>query len=207
MDKANTISSTKEKEKMEKRRNQLVKGAVSLFKEKGFHRTTNGDIAEASGVSTGTLYEYIHAKEEILFLVCDSIYDRVEERVSPITLEKSSAPENLETAIRAYFEIMDEMQDEVVVMYQEMKSLPKDARNYVLKKERKMTDMFEAIIKTNTEKALPETEVLLIANNIFVQGQMWAFRRWMLQKDFSLETYTDLQIKHLLNGLRAAADQ
>ena len=55
----------------------MIKGAVTLFKEKGFHRTTTREIAKAAGFSIGTLYEYIRTKEDILYLVCDSIYDEV----------------------------------------------------------------------------------------------------------------------------------
>lgn len=201
MDKSNTISSNSDKGMAEKRKTQLIKGAVTLFKDKGFHRTATSEIAKFSGVSTGTLYEYIKSKEDILFLVCDSIYDRVYENMQPMIKEKKPSLSNLEKAIRNYFQIVDDMQDEVVVMYQELKSLPKEARHYVLKKENDMIEMLEAVIINNTETKIPEEEVKLIANNIFVQGQMWGFRRWMLQKDFSIDMYTDLQIKYLMNGL------
>lgn len=195
MEKTNILSS-------EKRRTQLIKGAVVLFKDKGFHRTTTGEIAESAGLSTGTLYEFIKTKEEVLFLVCDSIYERVQEQISPLLENKSPGLDSLEAAMRVYFQLMDDMQDEVVVMYQELKSLPKEARSYVLKKEKEMIEILENVILTNTARNLPENEVMLIANNIFIQGQMWGFRRWMLQKEFSIQTYTDVQIKYLMNGLK-----
>lgn len=59
----------------------MIKGAVTLFKEKGFHRTTTREIAKAAGFSIGTLYEYIRTKEDILYLVCDFIYDEVQEKL------------------------------------------------------------------------------------------------------------------------------
>ena len=55
----------------------MIQGAVKLFKEKGFHRTTTREIAKEAGFSIGTLYEYIRTKEDVLYLVCDSIYDEV----------------------------------------------------------------------------------------------------------------------------------
>ena len=42
-------SSIKDQNLVEKRRNQMIKGAVSLFIEKGFHKTTTREIAKASG--------------------------------------------------------------------------------------------------------------------------------------------------------------
>ncbi|HET7615377.1 MAG TPA: TetR/AcrR family transcriptional regulator, partial [Bacillales bacterium] len=34
-----------------------------------------------------------------------------------------------------------------------------------------------------------------------IQGQMWTFRRWALQKEYTIEEYTDMQIELLLNGI------
>lgn len=42
---------------------------------------------------------------------------------------------------------------------------------------------------------------MLIANNIFVQGHMWSFRRWTLQKQFTLDEYIDMQIEFVLRAL------
>ncbi|WP_035507694.1 TetR/AcrR family transcriptional regulator [Halobacillus karajensis] len=184
-----------------KRRNQMIKGAVSLFIEKGFHKTTTREIAKASGFSIGTLYEYIRKKEDVLFLVCDSIYQRVKERMEDSIDPSQTSINSLVHAIRSYFQLMDDMQDEVLVMYQEVKSLSRDAQDYVLKKERDMVAMLEEVIINSFPGERPEEHVKLIANNIFVQGQMWGFRRWILQRTFTIDTYIDTQVQLLLKGL------
>lgn len=48
------------------RRVQILDAAARLFAEKGFHRTTTKDIAEAADVSEGTLYNYFENKEDML---------------------------------------------------------------------------------------------------------------------------------------------
>jgi TetR/AcrR family transcriptional regulator, cholesterol catabolism regulator len=198
-------SSVKDEKLIQKRRNQMIKGAVSLFKEKGFHRSTTREIAKASGFSIGTLYEYIRKKEDVLYLVCDSIYDEVREKLQKDMDLSTGSIDYLKQAVHSYFKVMDELQDEVLVMYQEAKSLSKEALPYVLKKEVEMVHMFEQILDhcvENDELHLSKEEVRLLSHNIFVQGQMWGFRRWILQKQFSLEEYTEMQLKFLLNGMK-----
>src|SRR5699024_11326197 len=117
------LSSVKDAELVEKRRDQMIKGAITLFKEKGFHRTTTREIAKESGFSIGTLYEYIRTKEDVLFLVCDAIHDQVNKRLEAIIDLKNPSVTHLVTVVKSYFQLMDDMQDEVVVMYQEVKSL------------------------------------------------------------------------------------
>ncbi|OMP66564.1 TetR/AcrR family transcriptional regulator [Domibacillus epiphyticus] len=196
-------TTVKDVQLIEKRRSEMIRGAVQLFKKKGFHRTTTREIAKASGFSIGTMYEYIRTKEDVLYLVCDSIYDQVKERLQQIDFERGTL-ESLKLGIAYYFRVMDEMQDEVLVMYQEAKSLSKDALPYVLKKEVEMVAMVETLIQRCVDHGLldmDQKKVHILAQNIFIQGQMWGFRRWMLQKSFSLDEYITLQTDLLFSGV------
>ncbi|MCA1060956.1 TetR/AcrR family transcriptional regulator [Rossellomorea aquimaris] len=196
-------ASVKDERLVEKRRDQMIRGAVSLFKQKGFHRTTTREIAKAAGFSIGTLYEYIRTKEDVLYLVCDSIYEQVRLELEELDVGKGTI-ESLRLGIAHYFKVMDRMQDEVLVMYQEAKSLSKDALPYVLRKELEMVGMVEDLIKGCVESGkldLDGNQSHMLAQNVFVQGQMWGFRRWAMQKRFTLEEYIDLQIELLFTGI------
>ncbi|SDM52338.1 TetR/AcrR family transcriptional regulator [Sediminibacillus halophilus] len=201
MNGSKVTSTIKDEQLIERRRNQMIKGAVTLFKEKGFHRTTTREIAKASGFSIGTLYEYIRTKEDVLFLVCDSIYEKVKARMEAAFSNENASLDHLVQAVRAYYLLMDEMQDEVVIMYQEMKSLSKEAQEYVMQKEKAMVTMLEQLLEDSIPHRLKQRDISLIANNIFIQGQMWGFRRWMLQKEFTIASYTERQVAFLLAGL------
>lgn len=205
MSKREVHASVKDERLVMKRRNQMIKGAVTLFKEKGFHRTTTREIAKAAGFSIGTLYEYIRTKEDVLYLVCDSIYDEVHNRLQKDIDTKRGTLESLKLGIGNYFRVIDDLQDEVLVMYQEAKSLSKDALPYVLKKEKDMALIIEDIINRcvqNGELDLTPEQVQVMSHNIVVLGQMWAFRRWTIQKMYSLEEYIDIQVKLIFDGVR-----
>ncbi|MET3726629.1 AcrR family transcriptional regulator [Fictibacillus halophilus] len=207
MGKKEVPSLVKDEKLIQRRREEMVKAAVSLFKENGFHRTTTREIAKASGFSIGTLYEYIRSKEDILYLVCDSIYDGVKLRLQQDINGEDSGIQGVERAIAAYFKVMDDMQDEVLVMYQEAKSLSHEALPYVLKKELEMTAIFEELlfkVVKQGELHLSENEIPAAAHNIVIIGQMWTFRRWALQKIYTLEEYTQLQLQQLLYGIKGA---
>ena len=206
MRKREVHASVKDERLIKKRRDQMIKGAVQLFKEKGFHRATTREIAKAAGFSIGTLYEYIRKKEDILYLVCDSIYDHVRERLEKEIGFNSGSIEEFRLSLAHFFRVMDEMQDEVLVMYQEAKSLTKDALPYVLKKENEMVELFEELLQSCIESGeleLSEEELPFLAHNIVVQGQMWAFRRWALRKHYTLDEFIELQTKLIFDGINA----
>jgi len=204
-EKQKVYASVKDERLINIRREQIVKGAISLFKVKGFHRTTTREIARKAGFSIGTLYEYIRSKEDILYLVCDQIYDEVQSKIQDaLDLEKVTI-ETIREGITSYFRVIDEMQDEVLVLYQEVKSLTKESLPYVLKKEIQMVAMFEQLIQLFSENnglLLKEKEIKLLAHNIFVQGQMWSFRRWALQKIYTLDEYTNMQVELFIQGVQ-----
>jgi TetR/AcrR family fatty acid metabolism transcriptional regulator len=54
---------------MAARLEQILDAAAHLFAERGFHRTTTKDIAEAADVAEGTLYNYFETKNDLLFAI------------------------------------------------------------------------------------------------------------------------------------------
>lgn len=194
------VSNVKDQELIKKRRDQMIKGAITLFKEKGFHRTTTREIAKASGFSIGTLYEYIRTKEDVLYLTCDAIYEQVRERIENAFELEQPSRESLVKVIESYFYLMDDLQEEILILYQEAKSLKQETRGYILQKERNMVDILEKVILNCIPEQITKQEAVILANNIFVQGHMWGFRRWILQKQFSLEEYIHLQINAMLRA-------
>lgn len=190
-------SSVKDIELVERRRKQIIESAITLFKDKGFHRTTTREIAKESGFSIGTLYEYVRTKEDVLSLVYEAINDRVYNHLKDSLQLKEVTLENLYRAIDSYYRLIDAMQEEVVILYQEVKSLDPQSRESILEKERQMVLILKNALLLCLPKDYNQQRAELLANNIFVQGQMWGFRRWILSKKYSLDDYITYQINFL----------
>jgi AcrR family transcriptional regulator len=61
---------------VETRRLQIATGASKLFIKKGYFKTNMRDISKATGITIGSLYDYIKTKDEILCLVFDVFQSR-----------------------------------------------------------------------------------------------------------------------------------
>ncbi|MGH7886139.1 MAG: TetR/AcrR family transcriptional regulator [Thermodesulfobacteriota bacterium] len=197
-------SNVKDKKLVDIRRNEIVNASVDLFVKKGFHQTTVREIAKASGMSMGALYDYIRTKEDVLFLVCDHIHTSVGNKLKDSLASDESALESLKKAIRGYFIIIDEFQNYMLLLYQETKSLNKKARQYVFTAEKELTSIFEEILKhCVNEKSvkISNKQIKIVANNIMVLGQMWAFRRWVLYSECSINIYIKTQTELILRGI------
>ena len=192
----------KDPDLVQRRRRQIADAAVQLFIDRGFHKTTTRQIARASGISIGSLYEYFASKEAILYMVCESIHAEVERGVTAAMSRTTAGQEALAGVIRQYFMVCHRMSDFILLIYQESQSLPSQWRKRVLENELRITGLFvEVLARLTSAGELPglqEEDIELAAHNIVVLGHKWTFRRWYLARHYSLEDYIRLQTKFIL---------
>jgi len=76
-------------------REKILEAALSLFSEKGYHRTNALEIAARAGVATGSFYAYFNDKKELLIELLEMFYREASGRV----LE--SCKEGMESALQS----------------------------------------------------------------------------------------------------------
>jgi AcrR family transcriptional regulator len=59
----------------QERRQQILKAALTVFSEQGFHASNVSDVAAAAGVSQGTIYWYFDSKEDLFTAAVLSYFD------------------------------------------------------------------------------------------------------------------------------------
>lgn len=185
-------TSVKNPKRVEKRRAEIIDAAVKIFSEKGYHATTTKEIAEAAGMNVGTMFQYVKTKQDILYLVCCHIHSLIEKALYAATSENSTPLKAIKKDMTALFEIVDQVSDYVVLMYQETASLDKEARRSFLQREQRLRNHLEKQIQRGIDSGvfkISQESVFLIADDILVQSQMWAFRRWSLTNKFTIEKY------------------
>lgn len=192
----------KNPELVRERRRQIIDSTVKLFIEHGYHKTTTRMIAKASNFSIGSLYEYVSSKEDLLYLVCQTIHEEVQEAVENALSNTEEGKEMLAEAIRQYFYVCDRMGDHILLMYQVTQFLPEKWQKRVLANELNITNIFIKALSSlsgkNNFPRLDEKILNLAGHNISVLGQMWAFRRWHVQKSFTIEEYVKIQTDFIL---------
>jgi len=200
----------KNKELVKERRRQIVDAAVPLFIERGYHKTTTRALAQATGLSIGSMYEYISTKDDVLYLVCIAIHSEVEKAVKQALGRPLTGKAALAEVIREYFLVCNRMSDHMLLMYQVTHFLPPKWQRKVLEAELRITDIFiKAIRELKSRGTLPELDedtINLMGHNISVLGHTWAFRRWYFAKTFTIEQYIEQQTDFIMRFLVARKD-
>ena len=199
------VTHIKNKELVKERRRQIVDGAVPLFIKKGYHKTTTRELAKETGMSIGSLYEYVSTKEDVLYLVCIAIHSEVEHGVKEALARPTVGTAALAEVIREFFLVCDHMSDHVLLMYQVTHFLPSKWQKKVLEAELRITTLFiDAMNELRGQGKLPAVDdatINLIGHNISVLGHTWAFRRWYYAKNFTIEQYIEQQTDFIMRFL------
>ncbi len=58
----------KDKNLIDEKRKQIIEGAITVFKKKGYHKATVREIAKEAQIGLGSIYDYVNSKDDILYL-------------------------------------------------------------------------------------------------------------------------------------------
>lgn len=108
---------------------EVLRAATRVFREKGYHAATVGDIAAEVGMLKGSLYYYISKKEDLLHQILDFAITVLRDRLIDIMASTPEPRERVRLAVQSHVLTALEFRDEVAVFLRERHVLDQ-ARHY-----------------------------------------------------------------------------
>lgn len=81
---SSTTTTRWDRSRPRKRDEEVIRAAASVFSERGYDGTSIRDVASALGLSKGSLYYYARTKEDLLFMVLQSVHGENEQILSEV---------------------------------------------------------------------------------------------------------------------------
>lgn len=91
--------------KSETRKDEIIKTATKLFKEKGYSAVTMRDIATAMGIKAASLYNHISSKQEILKVIIISLAEAFTQGMQHIKRSNTTSIEKVEAVVQLHVDI------------------------------------------------------------------------------------------------------
>jgi len=125
-----TIQASRRERRIAARKSTILYAAGRLFAEKGYHRTTTKDIAEAADVSEGTIYNYFINKDDLLFGIMTELTEggKLGEQLQSSYLE--GPREFLLTILQQRYEFLQKNGDMLQAVLSEILVNPELRRRY-----------------------------------------------------------------------------
>ncbi len=88
------------------RKEQVIRKAAELFREKGYAASSMRDLAQKLGIEAASLYSHIKSKEEILQSLCFDMATEFRKSLDEVERQKGPASEKLRRGIVGHIQVM-----------------------------------------------------------------------------------------------------
>jgi len=88
------------------RKEQVIRKAAELFKEKGYAAASMRDLAQLLGIEAASLYSHIKSKEEILRSLCFDMATEFRKSLEEVEKQDLAASEKLRRGIIGHIQVM-----------------------------------------------------------------------------------------------------
>lgn len=175
--------------------------ATEFFFDKGFAATNLREIATASGLKIGSLYNHIASKEDLLLQVMGGVIDDlIKEQQKALSIEGDSV-DRLRSAIEHHIRFHAERAKEVYIGNSNLRSLSKEARNAIIEKRDQYEDVLNSLIEeTGKDGFATVLDVRLHTYSIIANGNhiaSWYRPEGRLQLDEIVSQYTKISLREL----------
>jgi AcrR family transcriptional regulator len=199
------VTSIKNAALVEKKHQQIVERACKIFFEKGYHPTTIRDIAKACDMSMGQLYQYIHSKDDVLYLVHKHMHQVWYDYIKKSNLEQIDDPlQKFREALYHSFEFIIENKKLIQFVYTESKYLGKRHLKVVLEMDyNNVIGFWHGLLEeVNTRKAI-KGDLDILASWVVFQQVFMPLRGWTLPDKGKMKIM-DFLYEVILRGLGIA---
>src|SRR5438067_2652293 len=135
---------------MSTRRSELTRQAARLFAQKGYHGTSIGDLAQAMGVQTGSLYAHIESKQDLLYETMRDGAAAFHAALDEIP-DELAATEKIRLALRGHLRVVAEQLDVATVFVREWRYLHGERRDEIVAERRRYEERFRALFREGRE--------------------------------------------------------
>jgi len=159
------------------------------------------DIAKKSGISIGSLYDYIRNKEDILQLLTSEFLAYLRDEVVKVLEGDEDAVRQLEGTLETMLRVVDRFQEYTLFTYRDSKYLKKQDLISLIEQDSFFIQTLTRIIEKGAEEGVFRTQQPEIVGNLLtILTHTWALKRYNLKK-YSLYMFEKVLIQFVLNGL------
>jgi AcrR family transcriptional regulator len=147
-------SKVKDPELVRKKQQQICRGAMRVFRNKGFHAASIREIAKACRMSLGSIYDYIEKKEDILFLAHKMVLDQIYLELDECLRKYQGTVDQFGHLVEEILHMTFRLREEILFIYTETKSLEKRYLYEVLRRETGFVEAIENLIKKGVNEGV-----------------------------------------------------
>jgi AcrR family transcriptional regulator len=189
----------------EARRQEIVVIAARLFHDRGYHRTSMSDIAEAANLAKPSLYHYVRSKDELLAEIHSMFMDPLLQKAQSRSGQGLEPEAELREIIFDIIDLNRSLPGFVRVFHEYVRDLPEGVAAEIQRKrdkfEGQVADVITSIIGDGLADPVKRRVVVLSVFGVC----NWAYHWYRPDGPLDSRSIADLMTDFALHGLRGLA--
>lgn len=180
---------------------EIALAAIKLFEQKGYHATSVQDIADEVGLQKGSLYHYIHSKEDLLLQIAQQAMSEFNHRLEKVINLDIPAKEKLVLAIENHITVSTSNLQTTTVLLREAFALGEHPHQVVKELTDRYLELWTEIIREGQSKGeFRKTDARITA--LAVLGSCnWVYRWYQPSGSLSSEAVATHFADIFVNGV------
>jgi len=176
------VNAIRDPELVDKRRNQILDGALALFLEKGYASTTIRDICARSGVNQASLYDYVANKHDILRRAMNRVWFRRSGGTLGEQMAATTSEEEFEATVMAYYRNeWVQNREGILLAYRAVPHLNEDDRETLREREERVLQDLSSRLRAHCNLSEDDPRPRIIANLLIFMHAFGPFRDWLMR--------------------------
>ncbi len=184
------------------RKEQIIKTAAALFRQKGFEAASMRDLAKELGIEAASLYSHIKSKDELLETICFRMADELLKAIDEVNDVYFNAEEKLATAIKNHVKIITGDMDSSTVFLREWRRLPEDKITDFIKLRNKYEDGFTQILINGENENVFDAPDKKFAVLTILSAVNWITEWYSPKGSMTPDEISEHLYKFITNGLK-----
>ena len=207
-----TIKNTRvrpvDEELWERRTDEILHVAATLFAERGFAGTDNQELADRVNIGKGTLYRYFPSKRELFLAAADRAMGRLREYLDAAIGTRDDPLEQIVAAIEAFLGFFDQHPEFAELLIQE-RALFRDRKKptYIEHREKNLErwqQLYRSLIDAGRVRSMPVQRITSVISDL-VYGTM--FTNHVAGRQRSLREQADDIVEIVFYGILSDSER
>lgn len=196
---------TQQTTKAASRREELLAIAADLFAQRGFKNTTVRDIADASGILSGSLYHHFDSKESMVDEILSSFQTELFRQYDEVADSDLDPRAKFEAVIRISFEAIHDHHSEVAIYQNDAAYLAEFERfGYLNERNAQLRKLWVSLLEEGVRAGAfrPDLDTEVVYR--FIRDTVWVAVRWYRPGgNLSARDVAEQYLSILLDGIAA----
>ncbi|MFH1651462.1 MAG: TetR/AcrR family transcriptional regulator [Chloroflexota bacterium] len=173
------------------RKAAILKEAVKLFAEQGYHNTTLDEVAKGLGITKAALYYYFSGKGQIIRAIMKTSMDQMSRTVK-LGSAKMTPREKLREFIRFHVTVTAENADASRILFEQLHALPRQARQAIRRREKETDSTLQKILSEGNADGTFNVSDVKVASYALLGLCVWTYHWYRGEGRLSPEQIADV---------------